>query len=138
MRTYYLYYNNTSTSIISTDKAFGFPVRCVSERESEITAYNTGTLLTGSPFLGVYGGRYDFYNGGTNGLYWSSTAGNSDGAYRLDYNSTNAGAYNGYKRFGFSVRCVSEENRYLQYRYFTHWFTFPRGLWGALRWQYFL
>ena len=73
------------------------------------SSYSTGSALTGSPFLAVYGGRYNsssFDNGGLSGRYWSSTAGNSSYAYSLYFNSSDAYVDNVYKGIGFSVRCV--------------------------------
>ncbi|MBO7657374.1 DUF1566 domain-containing protein, partial [Candidatus Saccharibacteria bacterium] len=73
------------------------------------STYNTGAKLTASPFLAVYGGNYyysSFYNGGSLGSYWSSTAYSSSSAYTLYFNSSNADVVDGNKRYGFSVRCV--------------------------------
>ncbi|MBR0460854.1 DUF1566 domain-containing protein, partial [Candidatus Saccharibacteria bacterium] len=74
-------------------------------------SYSTGTALTGSPFLGVYAGLYNYsqFNlGGSVGLYWSSTASNSSNAYSLYFNSSSADVDSSYKNVGNSVRCVAQ------------------------------
>ncbi|MBR0460748.1 DUF1566 domain-containing protein, partial [Candidatus Saccharibacteria bacterium] len=71
--------------------------------------YTTGATLTASPWLGVYSGDYNssqFYLGGSNGRYWSSTAYGSSIAYFLNFNSSSAVVGNDYKGVGFAVRCV--------------------------------
>ncbi|MBO7657584.1 hypothetical protein J6S55_03020 [Candidatus Saccharibacteria bacterium] len=73
------------------------------------SSYSTGSVLTGSPFLAVYGGLYlnsSFSNGGARGNYWSSTADGSSYAYSLYFDSSKADVNSYSKRRGFSVRCV--------------------------------
>ncbi|MBQ9018209.1 hypothetical protein IJ117_00385 [Candidatus Saccharibacteria bacterium] len=54
---------------------------------------------------GYYGST--FGNGGAHGLYWSSTASSSIYANSLSFSSDNVySAYNRYRRYGFSVRCL--------------------------------
>ena len=103
----------TGTSITSGDAPSdicprGWRLPTKDELTTLKTSYNTGTALTASPFLGVYGGDYSnshFYNGGR-GYYWSSTV-NQHG-YHLDFNSsaTSVNTYNQYS--GYSVRCVAK------------------------------
>ncbi|MBR3055862.1 hypothetical protein IKG64_00875 [Candidatus Saccharibacteria bacterium] len=58
-------------------------------------------LLAGEYNLG------SFYNGGSNGSYWSSTAGSSTNAFHLWFHSGYVdSAYSTNRRLGFSVRCV--------------------------------
>ena len=77
--------------------------------------YTTGATLTASPFLGVYTGNYNdssFYNGGSDGYYWSSTANDSSNAYYLYFNSSSADVRSyGYKHSGHSIRCVMKDTR---------------------------
>ena len=76
------------------------------------STYTTGATLTASPFLGVYGGYYSnssFYNGGSSGYYWSSTANYSSYAYSLYFYSSYAAVNYDYKYNGASVRCVAQE-----------------------------
>ncbi|MBR3324140.1 hypothetical protein IKG24_01190, partial [Candidatus Saccharibacteria bacterium] len=73
------------------------------------SSYSTGSKLTGSPFLAVYGGDYynsSFDGGGSYGNYWSSTAYSSSFAYNLYFDSSDAYVDYNDKRNGFSVRCV--------------------------------
>ena len=74
--------------------------------------YTTGSTLVSSPFLAVYGGYYNnstFNLGGADGFYWSSTAYDGSGAYRLGFTSGNANINYSGKRSGFSVRCVANQ-----------------------------
>ena len=76
-----------------------------------IGTYTTGATLTASPWYGVYSGNYSsgsFYNGGSYGLYWSSTANDSVNAYALNFTSSSAVVSYGTKRSGFAVRCVAK------------------------------
>lgn len=71
----------------------------------------SSTKLRSSPLSFAYAGVYNFDGGvsyvGSRGYYWSSTAGLSDNAYNLYFNSSNvAPQNNAYRGFGFSVRCV--------------------------------
>ena len=71
--------------------------------------YTTGAALIAAPFYGVYAGDYissSFYNGGSRGYYWSSTADNASYAYYLYFDSLSADPSSYNKRYGFSVRCV--------------------------------
>ncbi|MBQ2695127.1 hypothetical protein IJG04_00600, partial [Candidatus Saccharibacteria bacterium] len=73
--------------------------------------YTSGATLTASPFLGVYAGRYNnssFYDGGSVGYYWSSTAYNSSLADRLYFGSSSAGINGTTKYYGYSIRCVAK------------------------------
>ena len=73
--------------------------------------YTTGTALTGSPFFGVYSGYYygAFADGGSDGLYWSSTASGRSTAYRLGFYSSGAYIdYSNYKNRGYAIRCVAK------------------------------
>ncbi|MBR3324346.1 hypothetical protein IKG24_02340, partial [Candidatus Saccharibacteria bacterium] len=88
-------------------KGWRLPVK--SEYETLIGTYNTGSKLTASPFLGVYGGYYNgstFYYGGTGGYYWSSTASGSTTAYYMGFGSSEAAMGSGGKRSGNSARCI--------------------------------
>ena len=74
-------------------------------------AYTTGETLAASPFLGVYAGYFyndDFYYGGSNGFYWSSTADSDYGADCLGFGSDSALVYRAYKSSGVSIRCVAK------------------------------
>ena len=87
----------------------GWRLPTQAEYQTLITTYNTGAKLVASPFLGVYGGYYDnstFYNGGTSGHYWSSTASGSTTAYYMSFNSSEANMGSDGKRYGFSARCI--------------------------------
>ena len=76
----------------------------------------TGYKVTGpngnSIFLPAAGCRYGslLVNAGEYGFYWSSTPHESDSisAYRLYFNSSNQNAYWIYRRYGHSVRPVTE------------------------------
>ena len=68
-----------------------------------------------SIFLPAAGGRNysdgTLYYAGSYGSYWSSTQGNSSGAYGLDFNSSNAKTDNNWGRAnGLSCRCVAESD----------------------------
>ena len=67
---------------------------------------NKSIFLPAAGFRGSYGGA--LYDAGSGGYYWSSTESNSDGAYRLTFNSGSAGLSYSNKAHGFSVRCVAE------------------------------
>ena len=60
--------------------------------------------------LRLRAGNYNgstFYNGGTNGNYWSATASSGTNAHNLNFNSGNVySANNNNRRNGFSVRCL--------------------------------
>ena len=74
-------------------------------------SYNTGAKLVASPFLGVYAGFYSsssFFNGGSNGYYWSSTADDASLAYALAFYSSYANVNLNDKNNGYSVRCVAK------------------------------
>lgn len=53
-----------------------------------------------------YGASFDFQ--GSRGYYWSSTlrAGRPNNAWRLNFNSSNAGMYYDYRYYGYTVRAV--------------------------------
>ena len=72
--------------------------------------YTTGATLTAAPFNGVYAGGYgsSFYDGGSSGTYWSSTAKNASYAYVLILKSSNAYVDDYYKGYGYSIRCVAK------------------------------
>ena len=104
-------YNSTSSSTpVNYDICpSGWRLPTSAELTTLKNSYSTGTALTGSPFLGVYAGVYynsQFYDGGSYGYYWSSTANNSNNAYYLYFNSSSADVRNDYKNKGYSVRCV--------------------------------
>ena len=45
---------------------------------------------------------------GSNGFYWSRTAGSANSAYNLLFSSSYVSPANGYNRYyGFSIRCVA-------------------------------
>ena len=68
---------------------------------------NAGPGTTPSFLLAGFYGNGSFYNGGSYGYYWSSTACSSTGAYGLDFNSGYVySALSYYRRRGYSVRCV--------------------------------
>ncbi|MBQ3445954.1 hypothetical protein IJG29_04525 [Candidatus Saccharibacteria bacterium] len=70
--------------------------------------FNNYVLSFFAVFLraGNYNGS-TFYNGGTNGNYWSSTASSSTNAHNLNFYSGNVySANNNNRRNGFSVRCL--------------------------------
>lgn len=46
------------------------------------------------------------YDVGSDGVYWSSSAGSYDNAYYLSFDSDYAGMYGGYRDYGHSVRLV--------------------------------
>ena len=78
---------------------------------SLVSSYTTGATLTGSPFLGIYNGNYHdsaFYQGGTHGNYWSSTAENNISAYGLYFYNTSAGVYSTLRYSGDGIRCVAK------------------------------
>ena len=68
---------------------------------------NAGPGTTPNFLLAGYYYNGSFYNGGSFGLYWSSTAYSSSSAYYLSFGSgsVNSASYH-YRRFGTSVRCV--------------------------------
>ncbi len=106
-------YNSTSSSTpVNYDICpSGWRLPTQAELTTLKNSYSTGAALTGSPFLGVYAGIYynsQFYDGGSYGYYWSSTAGNSYYAYRLYFDSSDAGVGVNYKVGGYSVRCVAQ------------------------------
>ncbi|MBR0460808.1 hypothetical protein IJI91_02370 [Candidatus Saccharibacteria bacterium] len=87
----------------------GWRLPTQAEFDTLSSRYSTGAKLAASPFLGVYAGRYSssqLNNGGSIGYYWSSTAYSSTGAYRLYFNSYDAGVSSYFKRYGSAVRCV--------------------------------
>ena len=69
--------------------------------------------LRSAPLSFILGGHYN-YSGGVNGQgsygsYWSSAANSSNGAYSLDFNSSNVSPTDSnYKASGGSVRCVAQ------------------------------
>ena len=68
---------------------------------------NAGPGTTPSFLLAGFYSNGSFYNGGSYGYYWSSTACSSTGAYGLDFNSGYVySALSYYRRRGYSVRCV--------------------------------
>ena len=75
-------------------------------------SYTTGATLTKSPFFGVYSGNYNsssFYQGGSGGFYWSSTAYGSEYAHRLYFYASSADVTNSsYKLYGYAIRCVAK------------------------------
>ena len=76
--------------------------------QNAATFYNNAGPGTTPNFL--LAGNYrsgSFSNGGSNGLYWSSTAYSSTYAYSLYFHSGNVNsADNNRRRYGYSVRCV--------------------------------
>lgn len=85
--------------------------------------YSASTNPTGATMYGkisaspvpnfILTGYYDnnsIYSGGFSGHYWSSTSTNSNYARRLYFNSTYVSTVvDGYRRFGYAVRCVLKE-----------------------------
>ncbi|MBQ6375495.1 hypothetical protein IJJ37_00990, partial [Candidatus Saccharibacteria bacterium] len=104
--------SNPSSGVSSYDicpKGWRLPTQA--EFNTLKSSYSTGATLTASPWYGVYSGYYFsgfFYNGGSYGYYWSSTANGSNLAYLLNFSSSSAsvGGGSGYKYSGFAVRCV--------------------------------
>ena len=106
-------YNSTSSSTpVNYDICpSGWRLPTQAELTTLKNSYNTGAKLVGSPFLGVYAGDYynsQFYDGGSGGYYWSSTADNSFNAYVLFFYSSSAGVSYNNKYNGRSVRCVAQ------------------------------
>ena len=88
----------------------GWRLPTLAEYNTLRSTYTDGLTLRASPFYGVYAGYYDnssFYDGGSGGDYWSSTANNASGAYRLNFYSSNANTNFYDKRRGYSIRCVA-------------------------------
>ena len=73
--------------------------------------YNSFSAMTSSPVNFVLSGyRYSSTTRSQKsaGYYWSSTAGDSDDAYRLSINSSSINPASNYHKYrGFSVRCVA-------------------------------
>ncbi len=103
---------NPSSGAASSDICpYGWRLPTLAEYNTLVSSYTTSATLTASPFYGVYSGYYyfgSFYNGGSFGYYWSSTAYDSNGAYNLYFDSSSASIYNGSKGGGFAVRCVAK------------------------------
>ena len=74
------------------------------------TAYSSTVSTFDTAFNSVFAGLYDdssFYNGGSDGRWWSSTVGSSAYAYYLSAYSSNVAPTNSYyRRDGYSIRCV--------------------------------
>ena len=101
--------NGAATSDICP---YGWRLPASSELTSLKNSYATGSALTGSPFLGVYAGRYvnsQFHDGGMHGSYWSSTANNSSLAGYLYFASNGANVSYNNKYVGSSIRCVAKQ-----------------------------
>ena len=65
--------------------------------------YPVNFVYSGSVYSGSVSNR------GSNGYYWSSTAGSSGNAYSLYFNSSNVYPSSGYDKYsGFSVRCLAQ------------------------------
>ena len=72
---------------------------------------NTGVNLTTSPFYGVHAGYYyssSLHDGGSGGVYWSSTADGASIAYYLSFSGFTGRTESDYKRTGSSIRCVAK------------------------------
>ena len=86
-----------------TDKYLGFHVNTSGDYTAKMEAI---------PLQFLRAGRYDggtFYNGGTHGRYWSSTASTAANGYNLNYNTSNTYPQNSNAKYnGFSVRCVAQ------------------------------
>ncbi|MBR3056156.1 hypothetical protein IKG64_02555 [Candidatus Saccharibacteria bacterium] len=68
---------------------------------------NAGPGTTPNFLLAGYYNNGSFYDGGSYGYYWSSTAYSSTRAYYLYFNSGSVNSANSYdRRYGRSVRCV--------------------------------
>jgi uncharacterized protein (TIGR02145 family) len=71
--------------------------------------YNSAALMLGEPnFIlsaSVVGGSVS--GQGSYGNYWSSTVASANGAYRINYNSSDVYFGSDFKFAGFSVRCVA-------------------------------
>ncbi len=81
------------------------------ELNSLVSVYSTGSVLTQSPFYGVYAGDYfmsSFENGGSAGEYWSSTSNASNRSYALEFYSTTGDVNYFLKKDGLSIRCVAK------------------------------
>ena len=77
------------------------------------TNYSSGKMIGNKLFLPAAGFRYyddgALYGRGDGGYYWSSTEGDSYGAWYLVFGSSDASTYYFYYRtYGLSVRCVAE------------------------------
>lgn len=75
------------------------------------TGAEMSATLRSYPNNFVYSGNFNYSSArtrGSYGLYWSSTAGSSDSAYRLTFSSSSVSPGTGYsiKSVGYSVRCV--------------------------------
>ena len=116
---YYTWKAATAGSTKSTDgenadydicpKGWRLPTQA--ELDTLKSSYSTGAKLVAAPFLGVYAGYYDssqLVSGGSNGLYWSSTAYSSTVIYGLAFSSSSVLVTNYAKRWGEAVRCVKE------------------------------
>jgi uncharacterized protein (TIGR02145 family) len=82
-----------------------------STTESDADFYTKAGPGTKPNFL-LAGSYYDgsFYNGGSYGLYWSSTSSSSTNAYYLRFNSSYvSSASTNVRRTGFSVRCLAKD-----------------------------
>jgi len=64
-----------------------------------------------NPFYLLYGGLVNsgfLQSAGSWGYYWSSTADSSNGAYGLNFNSSNVyPSNNNWRYYGFSIRCLA-------------------------------
>ena len=69
---------------------------------------NNATVFSAVP-AGNYGGRY--YNFGINAIFWSATEHDDNSAYNryLGCDNARVNIDNGYKYYGFSVRCLRDE-----------------------------
>ena len=64
-------------------------------------------VLYNFPYAGLVNSS-SLYSVGSDGYYWLRTAGSTDYAYYLSFNSSYVVPANNYDRyFGFSIRCVA-------------------------------
>ncbi|MBQ3293014.1 hypothetical protein IJG93_01750 [Candidatus Saccharibacteria bacterium] len=97
--------NNTTTATQSIcPKGWTLP----SEDQSRSIGNDTKTYISDfSPVLGGYYLNGTLNSESTLGLWWSSTASNGAGRYRLDYHGSSLYTVSGVRRVnGYYVRCV--------------------------------
>ncbi|MDE7355845.1 MAG: fibrobacter succinogenes major paralogous domain-containing protein, partial [Rikenellaceae bacterium] len=68
--------------------------------------FTSGSNSVEFPAVGYRDASGSLYDSGGEGVYWSSVAGSSSGAYGLSFYSGSLTMYTNDKQYGFSVRCV--------------------------------
>ncbi|MCQ2270439.1 MAG: hypothetical protein MJZ52_04340 [Bacteroidales bacterium] len=98
-----------------TDKAIANALSAATgwQSPSECGAGHNSTTLNKTGFSAVPAGSWlnDYVGFGYGAYFWSATQDGSDYAYRcgLNLNSANVGRSSNFKRYGFSVRCLRDE-----------------------------